>query len=63
MATLKPDHAARIGELLTRTQQSREAAKLTGEAAAAGTQPPGGKPPLAAGKPPAPPPAEGPGKR
>ena len=63
LATLKPDHAARIGELLTRTQQSREAAKLTGEAAAAGTQPPGGKPPLAAGKPPAPPPAEGPGKR
>lgn len=40
MATLPPEQAARIGELLTRQQQAREAAKLTGAAAAAGTQPP-----------------------
>lgn len=39
MAALKPDHAARISELLTRNQQAREAAKLAATTAAAGTAP------------------------
>ncbi|MFH1033269.1 MAG: hypothetical protein V1806_02070, partial [Pseudomonadota bacterium] len=49
MATLKPDHAARIGELLTRHQEARNAAKLAAETAAAGTAPTApAKPPAAA---------------
>lgn len=40
MSNLKPEQAARIGELLARRKASQKAAKLAGQAAAAGAQPP-----------------------
>lgn len=62
MSALKPEHAARISELLTRHQASREAAKMAGAAAAAGTQPPAPAQPVGGAKPapaaPAAPPAQ-----
>lgn len=40
MAALKPDQAARIGEMLTRNKESQKTARIAEEAAASGAQPP-----------------------
>lgn len=40
MSNLKPDQAARIGELLARRKASEKASKVASQAAAAGAQPP-----------------------
>jgi flagellar motility protein MotE (MotC chaperone) len=40
MASLKPEQAARIGEMLTRNKESQKTARIAEEAAAAGAQPP-----------------------
>lgn len=40
MAALKPEQAARIGEMLTRNKESQKTARIAEEAAASGAQPP-----------------------
>lgn len=40
MAALKPEQAARIGEMLTRNKESQKTARIAEEAAAQGAQPP-----------------------
>jgi flagellar motility protein MotE (MotC chaperone) len=40
MASLKPEQAARIGEMLTRNKESQKTARIAEEAAASGAQPP-----------------------
>ncbi len=48
MAALKPDQAARIGEMLTRNKESQKTARIAEEAAASGAQPPSASEPATA---------------